>query len=233
MTKSLTELSYFYILKPTMGRKKLLTKEDVMEAINLQLLRTGVAPTVEELRKSLRVGSTRTVLRYLKWLEDEGNIERWPGSRGLRPLKASGQGVETKLIPLVGEAPAGPLMLAEQNLEGWVRLPKDFLRPSSATYFLLRVRGDSMNRSKVQGIPIESGDLVLVKQQRMAESGDVVVALIDGEATIKRFERGQGYYVLKPESTNAKHKPIVVTREFSVLGVVSRVLKEGVKLLDV
>ena len=215
-----------------MGRKKLLTKEDVIKAINHRLVKTGAAPTVEELRAALGVGSTRTVLRYLKWLEDEGDIERWSGSRGLRPLKAPGKGLETRSVPLVGEAPAGPLMLAEENFEGWVRLPKDFLRPASAAYFLLRVRGDSMNRSKVNGVPIESGDMVLVKQQRTAESGDVVVALIDGEATIKRFERGQGYYVLKPESTNVKHKPIVVTRDFSVLGVVSKVLKQGSKLLD-
>ncbi len=215
-----------------MGRKKLLTKEDVINAINQWLVKTGAAPTIEELRRALDVGSTRTVLRYLKWLEEEGDIERWSGSRGLRPLKAPGKGLETRSVPLVGEAPAGSLMLAEENLEGWVRLPKEFFKSPSATYFLLRVRGDSMNRSKVKGVLIESGDLVLVKQQRTAESGDVVVALIDGEATIKRFERGHGYYVLKPESTNTRHKPIIVMQDFAILGVVSRVLKEGSKLLN-
>ncbi len=63
-----------------MGRRKLLNKQQVLDAITRWIVTHGVAPTIEELRRALRLGSTRTVLRYLQWLEDEGEIERWPGA---------------------------------------------------------------------------------------------------------------------------------------------------------
>ena len=88
-----------------------------------------------------------------------------------------------------------------------------------------------MNRATIAGERIEDGDLVLVRQQATADAGDVVVALIDGEATIKRLARGPGYYALKPESSNSTHGPIVVTEDFRIQGVVCRVLKKGSELL--
>jgi len=215
-----------------MGRKKLLDKKRVVDAIHDWLIEHGTSPTVEELRTVLRVGSTRTVLRYLDWLEAEGDIERWSGARGMKLLRGSDKGLETVAIPVVGEAPAGPLMVAEENIQGWVRLPKDTLKPSSAKFFLLRVRGNSMNKALVEGMRIENGDLVLVRRQPIAESKEIVVALIDGEVTIKRFERGPGYYVLRPESSDSQHQPIVVNREFSLAGVVCGILKKGSEVLS-
>jgi repressor LexA len=212
-------------------RQRTLSKDQVLAAIRRAILNSGMPPTVEELRRVLKVGSTRTVLRYLRWLEDEGEIERWHGARGLRLVKTDKQHAQTLSVPLVGEAPAGSLMTAEENLEGWVRLPKEFLAPR-AKFFLLRVRGDSMNKSMVEDQRIESGDLVLVRQQATAQTNDIVVALIDGEATIKRLVRGDAYFLLKPESTNTEHKPIIVNRDFHVQGVVTRVLKKGSELLS-
>jgi repressor LexA len=230
LTKSFSPC--IFIVK-IMGRKKLLTKDVVLEAINQWLIKTGTPPTVDELRKSLGVGSTRTVLRYLEWLEENGDIERWPGARGLRPLRTTNKGLETQSIPLVGTAPGGPFMLAEENLEGWVRLPKEFLKPSAVKFFLLRVKGHSMNRARIHGDLIEDGDLVLVRQQRSSETGNIVVALIDGEATIKRLLRGAGYFVLKPESTEKEYQPIVVDKDFQVQGIVTRVLKKGTELINI
>ncbi len=214
-----------------MGRSKQLTREEVLKAINESFINRGLPPTIEELRRVLGVGSTRTVLRYLKWLEDEGDIERWSGARGLRPLRSDSSTVQTRAVPVVGQAPAGPLLLAEQNIDGWVQMPKTTARPGSE-YFLLRVRGNSMNKAKVNGEKIEDGDLVLIRQQATANEGDIVVALIDGEATIKRFTRGPGYYVLKPDSTSAVHRPIIVERDFHVQGIVVRVLKRGSVIID-
>ncbi|MBI4526577.1 MAG: repressor LexA [Deltaproteobacteria bacterium] len=214
-----------------MGRPKQLKREEVLSAINEAVINRGVPPTIDELRRKLGVGSTRTVLRYLKWLEEEGDIQRWSGARGLRPLRTDRTSIETRAVPVVGQAPAGPLMLAEQNIDGWIQMPKTIARPG-AEYFLLRVRGNSMNKAKVAGEKIEDGDLVLVRQQATANDGDIVVALIDGEATIKRFVRGSGYYVLKPDSTDTKHRPIVVERDFRVQGTVVRVLKRGAVILD-
>lgn len=215
-----------------MGKKKLLTKQQVLDAINRWVTEHGSPPTIEELRRALKVGSARTVLRYLRWLEDEGDIERWPGARGLKPLKGPRSGVETREVPIVGVTAAGPLMTAEQNIQGWVCLPKDFTKPPSARFFMLRVRGDSMNRARVDGGFIDDGDLVLVKQRLLAQSGEIVVALVDGEATIKRFVRAPGYFILKPESSNPNHKPIIVDKDFSIQGVVLRVLKKGSEMFQ-
>lgn len=214
-----------------MGRNKKLTREAVLKAIHESFIDSGLSPTIEELRRKLGVGSTRTVLRYLRWLEEEGDIERWTGARGLRPLRNDTSAVQTRAVPVLGQAPAGPLMLAEQNIDGWVQMPKTIARAGSE-YFLLRVRGNSMNKAKVEGGKIEDGDLVLVRQQAIGDDGAIVVALIDGEVTIKRFARGSGYYVLKPDSTDAKHRPIVVDRDFRIQGTVVRVLKRGSAIID-
>jgi repressor LexA len=215
-----------------MARPKSVSKEQVLDALSQWFTRYSMPPTVEELRRILHVGSTRTVLRYLDLLEEEGYIERWSGARGFRMRKGSAAtGVQTRSVPLVGEAPAGQLMPAEENILGQVQIPKDFLKPRSAAFFLLRVRGDSMNRAKVEGGTIEDRDLVLVRQQERAEPGQIVVALVDGEATIKRLVKAPGYFVLQPESTDPKNRPIVMAQDFRIQGVVSRVLKKGGDLL--
>jgi len=216
-----------------MARPKLLTKEQVVDALSRWFIRNSVPPTVEELRRLLGVGSTRTVLRYLDALKEEGYIERWSGARGLKMRRRpTARSLETRLVPIVGEAPAGQLMPAEENMLGQVQMPKEFLKPPSANFFLLRVRGDSMNRAKVEGQSIQDGDLVLVRQQDRVDPGKIVVALVDGEATIKKLVKGPGYYVLQPESTNPKQRPIIVTQDFRVQGIVCRVFKKGGELLQ-
>jgi repressor LexA len=210
-----------------MPRPKKLTRERVLDAINDWLVQHGIPPTVEELRKVLGVGSKQTVLRYLEWLTETGDIERSPGrARGLRSLGTGSKGLDTRVVPVVGTVPAGPLMLAEENIEGWVQIPKR-MAPTSSRYFLLRVHGNSMNKARVRSDRIEDGDLVLIRQQATAEDGQIIVALIDDEATIKRLVRQPGYFMLKPESTDPKHRPIIVDREFRVQGVAVQVLKRG------
>jgi len=217
-----------------MGRKPIFTNDEVLKAIHDRLIRRGTPPTVRELQRALGAGSTRTVLRYLRLLEEKGDIKRWAGARGIKPLRPAKRGLETIPVPLVGEVPAGPLMTAEQNVEGWMRLPRELARPTEGKLFLLRVRGNSMNKATVHGDRIEDGDLVLVHQQSTSEPGDVVVAYIDGEATIKRLAQAGEYFVLRPESnTPKKYHPIIVGEDFRSLGVVRRVLKKGSELLGI
>ena len=204
----------------------------MLRAINYGMVRRGMAPTIEELRQALGVGSTNTVLRCLRELEEEGYIERWPGARGIRLLKGVGGELTTRPIPVVGTVPAGSLMLAEENVEAWVRLQEAVLTPTTAQYFMLRVKGNSMNRAEVRGCRIEDGDLVLIRQQAQADAGQIVVVVIDGEATVKRLAIGLDFWVLKPESTNRSHQPIVLNREATIQGVVCRVLKQGSGILD-
>ncbi len=215
-----------------MVKKKQHSREAVIEAINRLIVENGLPPTVEELKQALKLGSNRTVLRYLKWLEDEGDIERWSGARGIKLTRPLGGSDEMRRVPLVGEATAGALMLAEENREGWVQLPTEMLAQKSAKYFLLRVKGDSMNKAPVGDEPIENGDLVLVEQRATANSGDIVVALVDGEATIKRLVKGSGYWILKPESTKKKYSPIILKEDFQVQGIITKVLKKGAFLLN-
>jgi repressor LexA len=215
-----------------MGRKPLLTKEKVLVTLQRWTARNGGQPSVEELRCELGVASTRTVFRYLQMLEADGAIKRRPGAPGVKLLKPRAEGAQTRAVPVVGRVPAGALMLAEENIEGWIHLPKALARPASDKFFLLRVRGTSMNRAKVGGNTIEDGDLILVRQQPVARNGDIIVAMVDGEATVKTLVKAPGYVILKPESKENSHSPIVVDRDFRVAGKVTHVLKKGFGLLQ-
>src|SRR5687767_14645795 len=130
-----------------MGRKPLLTKEKVLVALQGWIARNGGQPSVEDLRRALGVGSTRTVFRYLQMLDDDGAIERRPGAPGVKLLKPRTGGAQTRAVRIVGRVPAGPLMLAEENVEGWIRLPRSMASPAWAEFFLLHVRGTSMNKA--------------------------------------------------------------------------------------
>jgi repressor LexA len=117
-------------------------------------------------------------------------------------------------VPLVGSAACGAPLLAEQNIEAMIPVSTLLARPGQK-YFLLRANGDSMTEAG-----IEDGALVLVRQQQTADSGQLVVALIDDEATIKQLQLSADAAVLKPRTKNPKHKPIILTRDFQVQGVV-------------
>ena len=213
-----------------MAPKRKVTTSAVAVALNRFVAKHGKPPTIKELRDILGVGSTRTVLRYLQELEETGVIERWSGARGIRlartPAAEAGAIVN---VPIVGEAPAGSLFHAEENRMGWVRVARS--RPTVDQLFFLRVRGDSMNRATVNGRLIENGDLVLVRQTAVAETGEIVVALIEGQATIKRLKLGSHYAVLRPESDNPAHAPFVVEGDLAIQGVIVDVLKGGEELI--
>lgn len=208
-----------------MAPRRILSSTSVLAALRDLQLAAGQPPTIEELRVRLGVGSTRTVLRYLQELEADGLIQRWPGARGIKIIHPKPQEGSLHVVPVLGEAPAGALMDAEENRLGSVRL----IRPDRerGKLFLLRVRGDSMNQAVINGRTIEDGDLILVRQSAEAHSGAIVVALVDGRATIKRLSLGPHYAVLKPESDNVSHTPILVSEGLSLQGVVIDVVKHG------
>jgi SOS regulatory protein LexA len=121
---------------------------------------------------------------------------------------------ETTDVAIVGTVAAGLPILAEENIEGYLHISKNLAKPGYK-YLGLRVRGDSMNE-----VGINDGDIVLVRQQSYAEEGEHIVALLDDEATVKEFHRERGMIILKPRSTNRKHKPIILTEDFQIQGVV-------------
>ena len=117
-------------------------------------------------------------------------------------------------VPLVGTVACGTPILAVENIEGMFPISTRLAKPSNR-YFLLRAQGNSMNKRG-----INDGDMVLVRQQNSAKNGDMVVALIDDDATIKEYHKSRDTIVLLPRSTEKDHKPIVLTDDFLVQGVV-------------
>ena len=121
-------------------------------------------------------------------------------------------------VPLLGDVACGTPLLAEENIRTEIPVSVKLIKPNQQ-YFLLRASGTSMNEAGIQ-----DGDLVLIKQQPTAENGDLVVALIDDEATIKEFHHQGDLIVLKPKSNDNKHQPIILTNEFKIQGVVVKVI---------
>jgi repressor LexA len=200
-----------------MKTKPLTNKElEAFRAIRNSILHKGRAPLVRELMEELEYSSPRSVSYVLEKLAAKGYISR--PSRGQMRLKTDLPGTDshaqTMDVPLVGSAPCGTPVFAEENIECTYPVSTALAR-KPYRYFLLRATGDSMNEKGIQ-----DGNLVLVRQQSTAENGDTVVALIDGEATIKEFHRQAQAVVLKPKSTNKQHRSIILTTDFQILGVV-------------
>jgi repressor LexA len=184
-----------------------------IKAIRNSIVHFGTAPSTRQLMQMLGYKSTYSITLILEKLADAGYIKKENGKiRFIKDLESSNAHARTINIPLVGNAPCGAPFLAEQNIEAEIPVSTKLATPSHK-YFLLRAVGDSMNLKN-----INNGDLVLVRQQNTAENGDVVVALIDDEATIKEFERKKNIVLLKPKSKNKNHKPIILTDDFVIQG---------------
>lgn len=125
---------------------------------------------------------------------------------------------QTVKIPLLGNVACGTPIFAQENIEALIPVSKQFVKASN-NYFILRASGDSMNEAG-----INDGDLVLIKQQQTANNKDLVVALIDDEATIKELNKSENIIVLKPKSNNNIHQPIILTEDFKIQGIVETVI---------
>ena len=125
---------------------------------------------------------------------------------------------ETVKIPLLGDVACGLPILASENIVAEIPVSVDLVKPNQK-YFILRATGDSMDEAGIM-----DGDLVLIRQQQVAENGDRVVALIDDEATIKEYYRKGDMVVLKPKSRSPNHQPIILTSDFRIQGVVEMVI---------
>ena len=173
-------------------------------------------PSVRELQELLGYGSPNAAAYVLGQLIRGGYIQRRKSGE-LQLLRAAIDDpahARTIPVPLVGAVPCGAPLLAEENIEAIIPVSTSLARPPHR-YFLLRASGDSMDLAG-----IHNGDLVLVRQQSAAENGEKVVALIDDEATLKEFQRKPNVVALLPRSRNKAHKPILLSDDFQVQGVV-------------
>ncbi len=189
---------------------------DILGYIQRQARENGRPPTIREICEAFEISSTNGVRYYLTMLERAGHLKRLSKlSRGIQltvsPRLLAG-------IPVLGRVAAGQPILAEENFEGRLDTADLFGDPSGL--FALRVRGDSMIDAG-----IHEGDYVVVRQQDRAQAGQIVVAMLEDEATVKYYQPKRDRVELV--AANEKYKPIVVERgvEFRVLGVVRGVMR--------
>jgi len=180
----------------------------------------GRSPSVRDLQQALGYRSPRSAALLIEKLLARGFLRRRPDGRLqlLRDALPAQDHAETVEVPLVGTAPCGSPVIAEENWEGTIPVSTRLASPAHR-YFFVRANGESMSAAG-----IGDGDLVLVQQQPIAESGDRVVALIDGEVTIKELRRTNDALVLVPRSEDRSHRPIVVAGDFHIQGVVVAVV---------
>lgn len=172
----------------------------------------GYPPSVREICQAVGLTSSSTVHSHLAALEKKGFIRRDPSKpRAIEVLRdgAMRPTKRTVALPIVGRVAAGSPLLAEQNIEDILILSQDFLRGDD--HFALRVRGDSMI-----GAGIHDGDLLIVRRQQTAANGDIVVVLLEDEATVKRFFRERDHVRLQPE--NPAVAPVVVRGDVAIEG---------------
>ena len=214
-----------------MTQKVTKRQQAVLDCIEACIREKGYGPTVREVCQSLGLSSPSTVHVHLKALEEKGLIKRDPlKSRSISltyPLEGSSvqassvpdvvQPSFSKIVnvPLVGDVAAGVPILAEENITDTISLPTDIV--GDAPSFLLSVRGESMIEAG-----INDGDYVVVKEQPVANNGDIVVAIIDDGATVKRFYKEKDHIRLQPE--NSSMDPIITTN-CSIAGKVVAVFR--------
>lgn len=188
-------------------------QQQVYDFLAAYLATNGYPPTLQEIAKHLHVSGNLGVLRHLKALEREGLITRNPGSSRSIALLGRAE-VGPVALPLVGTVRAGLPQLAMEEIEAHVAVDCSLVKSKDS--FLLRVKGDSMIEAH-----IVEGDLVVVRPQATAENGEIVVALIDGEATLKRFFYDGDDIRLQPE--NRSLEPIIVAADTQDVAIVGKV----------
>lgn len=197
----------------------------IIDFVKSQVEEKGYPPSVREICKAVGFKSTSTVHAYLEKLEKSGVIQKDPTKpRALKVMKNNTskniEGYVSKKelveVPIVGKVTAGQPILAVENIEDTFPLPVEFVQNS--TVFMLKVRGDSMVEAGIL-----DGDLVLVRQQSTANNGDIAVAMIGDEATVKTFYKEKGFIRLQPE--NQYLEPIIVKDDVSILGKVIGVFR--------
>ena len=179
-------------------------QQEILDFLKEEILEKGYPPTVREICEKVNLKSTSSVHSHLSTLERNGFIRRDPTKpRAIEICDDSFQMVRTEMssLPIVGNVAAGQPILAQENIESYFPIPAELV--PSGDSFALRVRGESMI-----GVGIFDGDLIFVNSCSTARNGEIVVALVEDEATVKTFYKEDGYIRLQPE--NDTMDPIIV-----------------------
>lgn len=176
----------------------------------------GYTPSVREMCNKMNFASTSTIFYYLKKCEEQGIIRRAKGKN--RAIELADNPMLGGGVPVVGKVAAGEPILAVENIEDYIKLPKNLFDYENEDLFILTVQGESMIE-----VGINDGDKLIVKRQNSASNGEIVVALVDDSATVKTFYKERGYFRLQPE--NYTMKPIIVN-SVEILGKVIGLIRK-------
>lgn len=197
-----------------MAYGKITSKQtEILQFLKSEILNKGYPPAVREICDAVKLKSTSSVHSHLETLEKNGYIRRDPAKpRAIEIIDDEFNLTRRELVnvPVIGTITAGQPILAVENVESYFPIPSEYM-PNLETY-MLKVKGDSMIN-----VGIFDSDKILVQRQNHAKNGEIVVALIDDEVTVKTFYKENGYFRLQPE--NDAMSPIIVPN-LEVLGKV-------------
>lgn len=183
---------------------------EIYEYIKDQIRAKGYPPSVREICAAVGLKSTSTVHGHLQRLEKKGLIKRDPTKpRAIELVDSTVYKKEMINIPVIGTVTAGSPVLAVENIEDTFAIPVNYVK-SNKELFILKIHGESMIDAGIM-----DGDLAIIEQTNSAENGDIVVALIENEATIKRFYKENGHIRLQPEN---KHMEPIIIDDCKVIG---------------
>lgn len=202
------------------GSSSLLSERQrlILDFIQDRIKTKGYPPSVREIGEAVGLKSSSTVHAHLVQLEEKGYIKKDPTKpRAIIPVNFDepGHDLATISLPVVGHVAAGTPILATENIEGYYPLPAEFV--GHGNHYILQVKGESMIEAGIL-----DGDYLIVRAQADAANGEIVVAMLDDEATVKRYYRRDNHIELRPE--NSSMQPIV-SPEVAILGKVTGLLR--------
>lgn len=194
-------------------------QEAVLKFIEKYQLKHGSSPTLREMREHFNVSSDNSILKHLNALKEKGYISKDDTPRGIKILDSVKKRLESATIklPLLGFIPAGGPILTEEYIESWYDVGQDIVKKEEG-HFLLKVTGESMINAG-----IFDGDIVVVDSKKSPRTGDIVVALVDNQNTVKRYMNEGGKVYLKAE--NPAYEDIYPEHDLSIQGVVSGLIR--------
>ena len=210
--------SVYLCMQNSISEKEVLALKIIRNHLN----HSGQIPSVRQLMKELDYKSPRSASLLLMGLEEKGILEKRESGRykllEYQLPESTSEVAFTVKIPLVGSVACGTPIFADENIEAEISVSTKLIK-TGYKYFLLKAEGDSMDLAG-----INDGDLVLIRQQRTAENGDLVLALIDDHATIKEYRHNGNHVLLLPNSSNKINQPIILSEEFRIQGVVENII---------
>lgn len=204
----------FFVYNVIMKKEELNERlKDVYDYTVKYIENNGYPPSVREICAELNIKSTATAYSYLERLKSKGLLNKDPQKK--RAISVSGPMRRTGTVPLIGTVAAGQPIFAVENLEDYIPLPDDL---GGENRFALRVRGESMINAGIY-----NGDIIIIERCATAENGEIIAALIDDEATVKRFYKRNGKIILHPENDAMSD---MIFENVAILGKVKGLLRK-------